>query len=112
MMLDLIDGAVDSRVEMLKALAHPVRLRIVEVLGKGRLCVCQLAGMFPLDRTTVSKHLSVLKEAGVLEDCREGREIYYRLKIPCIGDFIACLDRMAAGGVCRCGSFGVKEDEA
>jgi ArsR family transcriptional regulator len=82
---------------MLKALAHPVRLGLVETLSDRRLCVNDLACLFPVDRTTISKHLALLKEAGVLEDERAGREVFYRLRVPCLQEFIVCLGRMSRG---------------
>jgi len=87
----------DRRTEMLKALAHPVRLGLVETLSDRRLCVNDLACLFPVDRTTISKHLALLKEAGVLEDERVGREVFYRLRVPCLQEFIGCLGRMSRG---------------
>jgi DNA-binding transcriptional ArsR family regulator len=85
----------ESRVEMLKALAHPVRLSLVETLASSRLRVGELADLFPVDRTTISKHIAVLREAGIIEDEREGREIYYRLRMPCLNDFLRCLGQMS-----------------
>ena len=87
----------DRRTEMLKALAHPVRLGLVETLSDRRLCVNDLANLFPVDRTTISKHLALLKDAGVLEDERIGREVFYRLRVPCLQEFIGCLGRMSCG---------------
>jgi len=87
----------DRRTEMLKALAHPVRLGLVETLSDRRLCVNDLSDLFPVDRTTISKHLALLKEAGVLEDERVGREVFYRLRLPCLEEFIGCLGRMSLG---------------
>jgi len=97
----LLRSDYDRRTEILKALAHPVRLGLVETLSDRRLCVNDLADLFPVDRTTISKHLSVLKEAGVLEDQREGREIYYHLRVPCLEEFISCLGRMTCGETCE-----------
>ncbi len=91
----------DRRTEILKALAHPVRLGLVETLSDKRLCVNDLAELFPVDRTTISKHLAVLKDAGVLEDQRDGREIYYHLRVPCLEEFISCLGRMCSGEICN-----------
>lgn len=85
----------EARVEMLKALAHPVRLCLVETLASGRLRAGELASLFPVDRTTISKHIAVLREAGIIQDEREGREIYYRLRIPCLSDFLRCLGQMS-----------------
>lgn len=85
----------ESRVEMLKALAHPVRLGLVETLASRRLRVGELASLFPVDRTTISKHIAVLREAGIIENEREGREIYYRLRMSCLNDFLRCLGQMS-----------------
>ncbi|HOV28877.1 MAG TPA: metalloregulator ArsR/SmtB family transcription factor [Synergistales bacterium] len=112
----MLRATKDRRAEILKALAHPVRLGLVETLSDRRLCVNDLAGLFPVDRTTISKHLAVLKDAGVLEDERSGREVYYRLRLPCLQEFIACLGRMSNGGerevsLC-CAGQGKKEPAA
>lgn len=85
----------EPRVEMLKALAHPVRLRLVETVATRRLRVGELAALFPVDRTTISKHIAVLREAGIIDNEREGREIYYRLRMPCLNDFLRCLGQMS-----------------
>ncbi|MDO9509574.1 MAG: metalloregulator ArsR/SmtB family transcription factor [Thermovirgaceae bacterium] len=87
--------ASEPRVEMLKALAHPVRLGLVETLASRRLRVGDLAVLFPVDRTTISKHIAILREAGILKDEREGREIYYRLRTSCLNDLLICLREMA-----------------
>jgi ArsR family transcriptional regulator len=98
----------DRRTDVLKALAHPVRLGIVETLFDKRLCVNDLACLFPVDRTTISKHLALLKEAGVLGDQREGREIYYHLRVPCLEEFISCLGRMSCEESCQ--GYGKQND--
>jgi len=102
----------DRRTEVLKALAHPVRLGLVETLADRRLCVNELAELFPVDRTTISKHLALLKEAGVLEDERMGREVYYTLRIPCLQEFLGCLGRMSCGEeekpACACSGAATK----
>lgn len=85
----------DNRIKILKALAHPVRLGLIETLSCRRLRAGELAELFPADRTTISKHIAILREAGVLETVKEGREIYYRLLMPCLNDFLDCLGKMA-----------------
>lgn len=79
---------------MLKALAHPVRLGLVEALASRRSRAGDLAGLFPVDRTTISKHIAILREAGIIEDEREGRNIYYRLRSSCLNDLLKCLSQM------------------
>ncbi|HLP02143.1 MAG TPA: metalloregulator ArsR/SmtB family transcription factor [Opitutaceae bacterium] len=79
-----------------KALGHPARLRIVEELLEGERCVCELVDVSTGGWSTVSRHLSVLKSAGVVEDQKRGLQVYYRLALPCVGTFLDCL----TGGGC------------
>ena len=92
-----------ARAQVLKSLGHPTRLFIVEELAKsGRRCVCELTEMIGSDMSTVSRHLANLKQAGIVENHREGTTIYYALKIPCLIDFLSCIDSVIKGGIsCR-----------
>ncbi|NLI16231.1 MAG: winged helix-turn-helix transcriptional regulator [candidate division Zixibacteria bacterium] len=81
----------ELKAEVLKALAHPTRLLIVESLAKGERCVCDLNEMFEADHSTISKHLAVLKQAGLVNDRKEGLKVYYSLECPCIMNFIKCI---------------------
>jgi ArsR family transcriptional regulator len=65
---------------LLKALADPLRLQVIEALGGGERCVCDLASQLELGQSKLSFHLKVLKQAGLLADRQEGRWIYYRLQ--------------------------------
>ena len=80
-----------SRAKVFKALAHPSRLFILEQLTDGERCVCELTDMIGSDMSTVSKHLSVLKSAGIIQDDKRGLQVYYRLKMPCILRFFDCV---------------------
>ena len=62
-----------------KALADENRVRVLLALRKRELCVCQITELFGLAPSTVSKHLSILSQAGLLESRKDGRWIYYRL---------------------------------
>lgn len=74
----------ESRAEVLKALAHPSRLFMVEKLEEKPYCVCELTAMVGVDTSTVSKHLSILKAAGVIEeDRKQGTSVYYRVSCDC-----------------------------
>ncbi len=64
---------------ILKALADETRLRILQLLAEGELCVCELMAVLELPQSTVSRHLSYLKNSGWLEDRREGVWMYYRI---------------------------------
>jgi ArsR family transcriptional regulator len=80
-----------------KALGHPARLRIVEEVGQGERCVCDLVEAVGFGWSTVSRHLAVLKAAGVLADEKRGLQVFYRLALPCVASFMACLDAARRG---------------
>lgn len=67
-------------VDLFKTLAHPVRLRILALLRDGELCVCQIKAVIGLPTSTISEHLTHLRRAGVLEERKEGRWVYYTLQ--------------------------------
>lgn len=79
-----------------KALGHPARLTLVRTLQCGEHCVCDLVEVVGSGWSTTSKHLEVLRNAGVVDSEKRGQQVFYRLKLACVGEFIACLD--AAGG--------------
>ena len=78
--------------EVFKALGHPARTTIVRHLSEGEHCVCDLVEAVGLGWSTVSRHLSVLKQAGIVTDDKRGLQVYYRLSLPCVSRFVACLD--------------------
>jgi ArsR family transcriptional regulator len=80
-----------NRANVFKALGHPSRLLIVEQLAQRERCVCELTEMIGADMSTVSKHLSVLKGAGIILDDKRGLQVYYRLKMPCVLRFFDCV---------------------
>ena len=86
------------RVDVFKALAHPSRLYIVLRLAEGEACVGDLTHEVGADVSTVSKHLAVLRDAGLVADRRAGQNILYSLACGCILDFIHCVDAVAAPG--------------
>lgn len=75
-----------------KALGHPARLRMVRALGRGEQCVCALRDLVGLDMSTVSRHLGVLRSAGIVEGEKRGTWMYYRLCLPCVIGFLQCLE--------------------
>ncbi|GMV91925.1 MAG: hypothetical protein AMXMBFR82_17030 [Candidatus Hydrogenedentota bacterium] len=82
----------EARARIVKALAHPTRLFIVDELAKGERCVCELTGMIGADTSTVSKHLTVLKSAGIVQDEKRGLMVYYTLRVPCIVNLFGCVE--------------------
>lgn len=83
---------LEARAKVLKALAHPSRLYIVEELEKGERCVCDFAEEIGADISTVSKHLSVLKQSGIVSDDKRGNQVFYTLRVPCILNFFGCVE--------------------
>ena len=83
---------LQEKAKVLKALAHPVRLWMVEQLEVGERCVCELVDGLGLDYSTVSKHLLVLKNAGVVADDKRGKLVFYSLKVPCVLNFMHCIE--------------------
>lgn len=84
----------EARAKVIKALAHPSRLLIVDELSKKSRCVCELTEMVGADTSTVSKHLTILKEAGIIRDRRQGTWIFYELRCPCILRFYECVEEV------------------
>ena len=84
----------EARAKIIKAMAHPSRLFILEELNKKEHCVGELTEMIGSDASTVSKHLSVLKNAGLVSDEKRGNSIYYTLRCTCILDFIGCVEEV------------------
>lgn len=80
-----------TQAAVLKAMAHPTRLLILNSIKKKETCVCELRDLAGCDISTVSKHLLVLKNAGLVAARREGNWLYYRLTCPCVLDFTKCI---------------------
>lgn len=83
---------VEAKANILKALGHPTRLWMAERLADGEKCVCELGEGIDADFSTISKHLSVLKQAGVVTDEKRGKQVYYSLKVPCLMQFMPCVE--------------------
>jgi len=81
----------EKQAEIAKAIAHPLRIAIIDFLKDGERCVCDIAEFIGSERSNVSRHLSVMVNAGVLECRKEGLKVIYKLKTPCILDFLSCV---------------------
>lgn len=82
----------EARARIAKALGHPSRLLMLDALAEGEMCVCDLTKLVGADQSTVSKHLAVLKQAGIVEDRRDGTMIFYRVRIRCLQGFWECVE--------------------
>lgn len=83
---------LEAKALVIKALGHPTRLWMVENLAENERCVCEFVEAIDADFSTVSKHLLVLKQAGIVEDEKRGKKVYYRLAVPCIMNFVGCIE--------------------
>jgi DNA-binding transcriptional ArsR family regulator len=81
----------EAKTRIFKALAHPTRLFIVDELSRRERCVLELTEMIGADMSTVSKHLSILKGAGIVDDEKRGTQVFYTLKTPCVLNFFSCV---------------------
>lgn len=81
-----------EKADVLKALAHPTRLWIAEQLADGERCVCEFVDRVDADFSTISKHLSVMRQAGIVQDEKRGKQVFYTLKVPCILNFMNCIE--------------------
>mgnify|MGYP002641122577 CR=1 FL=1 len=79
---------------VLKAVGNPSRLKIVHRLGEGEATVGELTAITELDQSTVSKHLSLLRGQGIVDDRRDGNNVYYRLLTPCVLKFFECASKV------------------
>jgi DNA-binding transcriptional ArsR family regulator len=94
--LDRKRSRLEERATVLKAMAHPSRLLMLEALSGGERCVCELQRLVGADISTVSKHLALMRAAGLVLDRRQGLQIFYSLRVPCVMRFFDCVDAVRA----------------
>ena len=81
----------EKQADIAKAIAHPVRVAALEFVKDGEQCVCDIAEAVGTERSNLSKHLSVMVNAGVLASRKDGLKVMYRVKTPCVVRFLGCL---------------------
>jgi ArsR family transcriptional regulator len=84
----------EKQADIAKAIAHPLRIAIINFLKDGDQCVCDIADYVGSERSNVSRHLSVMVNAGLLDYRKEGLKVIYKLKCACIIDFFSCVTRV------------------
>lgn len=87
---------IAEQAKIFKALGHPSRLLMVQALRDGEKCVCDLQTLIGADMSTVSRHLAVLREAGVVRSEKRGTNIYYALALSCLDTFLQCTGTLIA----------------
>ncbi|HUT24618.1 MAG TPA: metalloregulator ArsR/SmtB family transcription factor [Sumerlaeia bacterium] len=85
---------LEARADVIKAMAHPTRLFIVEELACGERCVSELTELIGSDMSTISRHLQVLVHAGILGSERRGNHLLYSLRTPCVLNFFSCVEEV------------------
>jgi len=95
MMIDNKKALVFERqAEIAKAVAHPLRVAAIDFLKDGEKCVCEIAEHVGSERSNVSRHLAVMVGAGVLSCRKDGLKVFYKLRTPCVADFLSCVTRV------------------
>ena len=82
----------EAKATIIKAMAHPTRLLIIDALSRQEHCVCELTEMIGADTSTVSKHLTILKNAGIVTDEKRSQMVFYTLAMPCVLNFLMCVE--------------------
>lgn len=92
----MVDAKTQSRYEararIMKALAHPTRLFIVDELAKQQISVLEITKLVGADVSTVSKHLSILRSSGIVQDEKRGSKVFYSLRVPCVLNWYSCVE--------------------
>jgi len=96
----------DLRVKILSALSDPIRLELLEFLANGERCVCEILPAFQRSQSTISKHLNILYEAGILERKIDGKRTVYLITDPQVFDIIRLVDSLALKQVSRLAEAG------
>ena len=89
----------EARAKIIKAMAHPTRLYVIDELSREEKCVCELTAMIGADISTVSKHLAILKGAGLVVDEKRGVQVFYKLRVPCVLDFLNCVETVMKSNI-------------
>ena len=86
----------EMKTEIIKAAAHPIRLAVIDCLRAGERCVCEITKEVGAERSNVSRHLALMTKAGLLDSRKDGLMVFYKLRTPCILDFLSCVDKCLA----------------
>lgn len=92
----------EARAKIAKAMSHPSRLLMLDLLQDKEMCVGELTEQVGADQSTVSKHLAVLKDVGLVSMRKEGSMSYYQLKCGCLDGFFSCMEAVLVSDLtCR-----------
>ncbi|MFA6568326.1 MAG: metalloregulator ArsR/SmtB family transcription factor [Victivallales bacterium] len=88
-------GEAEIKAGIIRAIANPVRLMIIDELSRGDKCVCELIPLFNIDQSTLSRHLSQLKKTGIITEKKDGARVSHHLATPCILQVFGCVMSVA-----------------
>ena len=91
--MEKIKSVYEAKARIFKALAHPTRLYLLEKIYFEPMCVSDLMDGLGMNVSTVSRHLSELKRAGIVEDEKRGVHVFYKLSMPCVLEMFSCVER-------------------
>jgi ArsR family transcriptional regulator len=83
----------EMQAQVIGALAHPIRVAIADLLREGEVCVCEIAERIGAERSNTSRHLALMLKAGVVRTRKDGLQVFYSLRTPCILNFLSCATR-------------------
>lgn len=103
----------EQRTSVLKALSNPVRLFIIDEIAKGEKCICELAEALDVDLSNISKHVNILKQAGVITVEKRGKNVYPKLLCPCVLDLFNCIESVVINNheYCACKEQTIESSE-
>ncbi len=84
-------GIYELQAKVAQSMAHPIRMAVLDCLKDREQCVCDIAQALGTERSNLSKHLSIMVAAGVLESRKEGLKVMYKLRAPCVLQFVDCI---------------------
>jgi len=82
----------EARARIMKALAHPTRLFLVDELAEREKSVLELTELVGADVSTVSKHLAILRSSGIVKDEKRGAKVFYSVRVPCVLNWYSCVE--------------------
>jgi len=88
------DELYEMKAVVMQALAHPIRLKIVDFLAGGEKCVCEIVEIVAGERTNISKHLSILQKADILSSRKAGLKVFYKVNMCCVSNFLSCAEEI------------------
>lgn len=101
----------EMRADILKAMAHPVRLMIVDLLAEKDAGFAEIHNLFQYDKSTVSKHLTVLRKAGIISTVKHANESIFHLEVACVNAFFTCSTAVIQHNIIKLSCCSDKQDK-